>query len=70
MTNRTYHIWYYGQPQADAVPFTTLQAARQELSRQLAVAAEQGEYPAATVVSIGSDHRKVRFENSWEDSRQ
>lgn len=58
---RTYHIWYYGQPQADAVPFTSKRAAQKELSRQLDEANSQGEYPVAQIVSIGKTHKDVRI---------
>jgi hypothetical protein len=67
---RTYHIWYHGQPQADAVPFTSLEAARKELARQLNEAAKDGEYPAARIVSIGESHKDIRIETDYADSQQ
>lgn len=62
---RTYHLWYHGQPQADAVPFATIAAARRELHRQLDAANQQGEYPTAVIVSIGKTHHDVRIEDDY-----
>ena len=66
MSNRSYHIWYYGAQYPDAVPFTSAQAAGAELKRQLDEANRQGDYPAAQVVSIGKgNHKDVRIVKGW-----
>jgi hypothetical protein len=68
---RSYHIWYYGNPHADSTPFTSIKAARVELARQLDVAARNGEYPAAQIVSIRNGYcNDVRVVDGWDSSRQ
>ena len=48
---RWYHIWWYGLPFPDAIPFTSLKKAKDELEMQLDAAADVGDYPAAQLVS-------------------
>lgn len=55
---RHFHIWYYGQPHAEATPFSTYDAAYAELARQLDDAARNGEYPSAVIVSIARHNHK------------
>lgn len=55
---RSFHIWYYGQPQASSTPFTSYDAAYDELRHQLDADAANGEYPSAVIVSIANGNHK------------
>ena len=57
----TYHIWWYGLPYPDAVPFTNLLACQKELDPQLDMAASEGEYPACQIVRIKGAWPNVAF---------